>query len=206
MLLVLNQQNDEFAHFLNELHLSSPLAWEQLTAKLRKRLIPMLNFKVSLYPSNALQTKAEFVEEVFEETLLKFADMLPSCTFNDYSGMEAMAVTISKYKLQEGFARLRREQRLYLMEAEDLHRLAEEHQEETFLGNELNAQHVEKARALIEQLGDIDKDILNRFFEGEELNKIAEDHNLSAHACRKRKQRALESLRSLFFKTSTREL
>jgi DNA-directed RNA polymerase specialized sigma24 family protein len=206
VLLVLDQQGSEFANFLNDLYVRSPLAWERLTVKLRKRLIPMLNYKTSLYPSNALQTKTEFIEEVFEETLLKFADILPSCTFNDYSGIEAMAVTISRYKLQEGFARLRREQRLHLMETEDLNRLAEERQEETLLSGELSTQHIERAKVLIEQLNEIDKDILIRFFEGEELNKIAEDHNLSAHACRKRKQRAMDLVRSSFFKTSTREL
>lgn len=199
--LVLEERDTEFLQFLQELRAKSPVAWSKLVPKLRKRIVPMLHGKILGYPPNALQTKSQFVEEVFEEILLKFAEFLDKGTYTRYSDLEAMAVTISGYKLKEGFARLKKEQRLQLMEDDDLNRVAETYLHERQTEDYTQEAIIIQARAALATLSTIDQEILTRYFEGEELNKIADDNNMSHEACRKRKQRALEALKKAFGKT-----
>ena len=46
-----------------------------------------------------------------------------------------------------------------------------------------------------------DRTLLISFFEGQDLNDIAQRLSISPTACRKRKQRALDKLRSLVFQS-----
>ncbi|MEL6863465.1 MAG: sigma factor-like helix-turn-helix DNA-binding protein [Bacteroidota bacterium] len=150
---------------------------------------------------NAGQTRTQFIEEVFEESLFKFYDLLHAGTFNSYNDLEAMIVTICSYKLKEGFVRLKKERRLYCVEADQLNYLREAQ-----YANELASQQKqEELLMLVHQkmllLPYEDREILNSFFEGQELNDIAKSLSISSAACRKRKQRALDKLRSLVFQS-----
>ncbi len=191
---------DNFEELLTQLKAQHQRAWEWLVVKFRKRLLPMLHYRSSSYPQNALQTKNQFVEEVIEESIIKFNDLLPGGTFKTYNDLEAMIVTVAGFKLKEGFARLKKEMQLHTMESDDLVYLAENTQRNGVQEESEKAHLILTAREAIKHLNPTDQSILNRFFDGDELTEIAENLNISPEACRKRKQRALESLRDHFFR------
>jgi RNA polymerase sigma factor (sigma-70 family) len=191
---------DNFEELLSQLKAQHQRAWEWLVGKFRKRLLPMLHYRSNNYPSSALQTKSQFVEEVIEESIIKFSDLLPAGTFKSYSDLEAMIVTVAGFKLKEGFARLKKEMQLHTMESDDLVFLAENSQRNSAQEESEKAHMILTAREAIKHLNPVDQNILNRFFDGDELIEIAETLGISPEACRKRKQRALESLRDYFFR------
>lgn len=201
-MIALNQTNKynselDFDRFLLDLKSNDAKAWNWLVAKFRLKLIPFLNKRVSGYPKTALLNKGLFLEEVIEETLLQFFKIFPKGVFSNYGNLEATVVTVAGYKLKEGFARLKKEQRLYFLPAQELNRLAEDN-------TEVTAEEAENIRIIKEKLQQLplpDKDLLARYFDGEELQDIALDLNISSAACRKRKQRIIEKLKALVFKT-----
>lgn len=195
--------NQDFGHFLTELQKQSPKEWNWLIMKFRQKLIPFFKKRIQYYSSKALLSKDQFIEEVMEETLLQFLKSFKSGSFSSYSDLEATVVTIGGYKLKEGFARLKKEQRIYFMEVDALNVMRENlsRNDQEVEANQL--QRIVEVKEKLELLPAEEKDLLLRFFNGEELQDIAEELKISAAACRKRKQRILSKLKNFIFKNLT---
>lgn len=194
---------DDFPRFLTALQQKEQREWTWLIAAFRNNLVPYLRKNTQLYPKSALLSRDQFIEEVIEETLLKFYQIFEKGSFEVYENLEAALITTAGYKLKEGFARLRKEQKIYFMEGEALGVMRER-----VLSNEERAdlEQAEKVAKIKEQLNRLDSDerqLLTRFFAGEELRDIADDLNISPAACRKRKQRVVERLKSMVLKAFT---
>ncbi len=185
---------ENFDLLLSALSQKDARAWNWLVTRFRDRLRPFLWKRTGSYPKNAILSREQFMEEVIEETLLQFFQIFQTGSFYDYSKLEATVVTIAGYKLKEGFARLRKEQRTYFMEADALSVLKEKQTTTTVTKEEVEAVYTIKKE--LNQLELAEKELLMRYFNGEELQDIAEDLNISAAACRKRKQRIVEKLRA----------
>ena len=190
--------NKDFDSFLAALHRKDEKAWNWLVAKFRKKLVPYLHKRITSYPRSALLSKNQFIEEVIEEVLLQFFQLFQTGSFANYGNLEAAVVTVASYKLKEGFARLKREQRLAFVDTTELDRLKETASNEDLSAN---SDQIMLVQEKLNQLPNKDKDLLVRYFDGEELQDIASDLKISAAACRKRKQRIIEKLKALVFKT-----
>ncbi len=191
----------DFGEFLDKLRNGTPEAWRLLVARFRKRLIGWLIKKASFYPPDALLSKKQFVEEVFEESLSKFYELFQTGKFDRYEDMEAMIVTVAGYKLKEGFARLKRERKMYAANvSEQSYESAQLRYHSRQPGDEHDAE--EMIIVIKESIGKLDaeeRDLLISYFNGEELQDIAITRHISPEACRKRKQRALEKLKTFVF-------
>lgn len=184
---------ENFDLLLSALSQKETRAWNWLVNRFRQRLRPYLWKRTGSYPKSAILSREQFLEEVIEETLLQFFQIFQTGSFYDYSKLEATVVTIAGYKLKEGFARLKKEQRTYFMEAEALSMLKER---QTISADKEDIEAIYTIKKELNQLEGKEKDLLVRYFNGEELQDIAEDLNISAAACRKRKQRIVEKLRT----------
>jgi RNA polymerase sigma factor (sigma-70 family) len=191
------QQNESFDTFLAALHRQSPAEWKWLVTRLRTRLIWWLRLKSTLHVLDLPCSPADFAEEVFEETLVKFYDLFSTGSFTQYEDMEALAVTIAGYKLKEGLARVKRERRL----SKDPAWLQSAEATETMEYADPQAEMLAVVNAGLQHLSPEEKSLLQRYFAGEELQDIAENENISPEACRKRKQRALDKLKTYVFAT-----
>lgn len=190
---------EDFEFFIQKLKDRSQREWTWLVIAFRKRLMPVLMARAKSVGSGSYQTQKEFAEEVFEECLLKFYELFENGTFNRYEDLEATIVTISGYKLKEGHAKFKRNQRLYFMNAEALANVREKYLQSTKEDEQIKIEQVKTIKAQIKTLPSEESDLILRYFNGEELQDIAEDLSISPAACRKRKQRILEKLRTFVF-------
>ena len=193
----------DFSRFLNALGQKEAREWNWLIARFRKSLIPFLRKRTQMYPSSALLSRDQFLEEVIEETLLKFYQLFEAGSFENYGNLEAAVITTANFKLKEGFARLRKEQRTYFMEGDALSVMREKNHRLSEAAREDEAEKISEIKEKLRELDKKDKDLLLRYFGGEELQDIAEDLEISPAACRKRKQRIVERLKSLVLKAFT---
>lgn len=192
------EPDSQFGYFADQLRGQAPREWEWLVAKFRGRLIPWLTSKTKPIGTKALTTQRQFVEEIFEESILKFYELFPSGAYTRYSDLEALVVTIAGYKLKEGFARLKREQKIFL--ADEVNWESFEQKKDEGQEREQEEELLRVTREAIGRLEPDERELLIRYFEGEELQLIAADKEISPEACRKRKQRALDKLKSFVFK------
>lgn len=193
--------NENFEQLLEQLQSQSPKAWKWLIAAFRKRLMPWLMSKTTTYSPQNMTNRTQFVEEVFEESLFKFYELFKTGDFSNYGDLEATIVTVAKYKLKEGFARLKKERRWYTMESEKMNIIAQKNAIATYQISQQEQTQIHLIRQNMSKLKPTEKVILNRFFAGEELQDIAEDLNISAASCRKRKQRIVEKLKNFVLKS-----
>ena len=171
--------------------------WTWLIGQFRQRLMPVLVTKAKSISTTNLTTQSEFAEEVFEECLLKFYELFEKGKFEKYSDLEATIVTISSYKIKEGFSKIKRDQRLYFMDAEALSTMREKHLGQLDKQEQKQLELTANIRQHLSSLPPQESDLLLRFYSGEELQDIADDLSISPAVCRKRKQRILEKLRTL---------
>ena len=179
-----------FGQFLQQLRTREPRAWNELVTRLRPVLKAYLRSRIRRY-SGGLLNRNEFTEEVIEETLLKFFELFEDRHFERYEHLEATVMTIAKYKLKEGFGRLRRERERYAPDERPDQRPAPDAARPT---EDPRIGHVHHE---LNKLPATDQELLLRYFNGEELRSIASDLGIAPAACRKRKQRLTERLRSL---------
>lgn len=194
--------DENFARFLNALERKEAREWNWLITQFRRKLLPFLRKRTQSYPRRALLSRDQFLEEVIEETLLKFYQLFEGGSFASYDSLEAAVVTTAGYKLKEGFARLRKEQKIYFLEAEALNVMREKAHTADEKAAAAEAENIQKIKENLNRLGADDRSLLVRYFAGEELQDIAEDLLITPAACRKRKQRVLDRLRSLVFRAT----
>ena len=195
--------DDDFPRFLDALERREQREWNWLIAEFRKKIIPFLRKRTQSYPAKALLSRDQFLEEVIEETLLQFYQIFAKGSFESYGNLEATVVTTAGYKLKEGFARLKKEQKMYFMEGDALSVMRERMATAEERAMVAEAEKIEEVKAKLNDLAGQDKDLLMRYFGGEELQDIADDLEISPAACRKRKQRLVEKLKNLVLKAFT---
>lgn len=195
------QPDERFDFFLSQLKKQSPREWHWLIERFRQRLMPLLLNQSKSYPQKALLSREQFIEEVFEETLLKFYELFGSGSFQQYADLEATVVTVAKYKVKEGFSRLKKEKKWYFMEAAALAAMCEKILGEQQEWEQEQLERIAEVKKHLGQMEGSEKELLSRFFNGEELQDIAEDLKISPAACRKRKQRVLQKLRDAVMQT-----
>ena len=142
-------------------------------------------------------SQAEFAEEVFEECLLKFYELFEERVFEKYSDLEATIVRISDFKIKEGFAKIKRDQRLYFMNAEALSAMREKHLKKQDDQEKEKVELISEIHQHLSTLPPEDSNLILRYFNGEDLKDLAGEYNISPAACRKRKQRIIEKLKNL---------
>lgn len=189
--------DERFEDFLEALRKRSAAEWAWLVGRFRLRLIGWLHKKTLKYAADLLLSRSQFVEEVFEEVLLKFYELFPNGSFKRYADLEALVVTVAGYKLKENLARAQRERRLL----QDREWLAKAETSAPPPGAEAEEEMLVAVTAALQKIDPEEKSLLLRYFAGEELQEIATAENISPEACRKRKQRALEKLKSFVFNT-----
>lgn len=193
----MNYQPDErFEYFLAALNQQAPVEWQWLIAAFRRRLIPWLMSKTANYSSQNITTRTQFVEEVFEESLLKFYELFSEGTFSKYGDLEAMMVTVAKFKLKEGFTRLKKEQQWYLADDNTLDVISQKNWTVSYYEQQQCRDNIQLVREKLNQLNKSERRLITRFFAGEELRDIAAELSISPAACRKRKQRIIEKLKN----------
>ena len=181
-----------FPQFLVRLRERDRRAWAEGVRRFRSALVPFLKKRTSGFPRNTLATREEFVEEVIEETLEKFFELLPTGEFGSYADLEATLITVAKYKLHEGFARLRRDRARYAPDQRP-----DDRPDPTTVGDDPQDHRLPAVQRALAELPAADRSLLLRYFNGEELREIATDLNIEAATARKRKQRLVERLRRL---------
>jgi RNA polymerase sigma factor (sigma-70 family) len=195
--------DEHFSRFLDALERREQREWNWLITEFRKKLIPFLRKRTQSYPSNALLSRDQFLEEVIEETLLQFYQIFGKGSFESYGNLEAAAVTTAGYKLMEGFTRLKKEQKMYFMEGDALSAMRERMATVEERAKVAESEKIAQIKEKLNDLNSKDKDLLMRYFGGEELQDIADDLEISPAACRKRKQRIVEKLKNLVLKAFT---
>ncbi|HFA47661.1 MAG TPA: sigma-70 family RNA polymerase sigma factor [Bacteroidetes bacterium] len=187
----------QFDFFLGQLKKQSPREWTWLIGQFRNRLLPVLLSRAKNIHSTALMSQAEFAEEVFEECLLKFYELFEERVFEKYSDLEATIVRISDFKIKEGFAKIKRDQRLYFMNAEALSAMREKHLKKQDDQEKEKVELISEIHQHLSTLPPEDSNLILRYFNGEDLKDLAGEYNISPAACRKRKQRIIEKLKNL---------
>ncbi|MCR9285825.1 MAG: hypothetical protein NXI23_00400 [Bacteroidetes bacterium] len=188
-----------FDRFLKELRLNSQPEWTWLLSMFRDRVVPWLFKKDGNLPKEAIVATDEFVEEVFANSLFRFYELFPDGEFKNMGDLRGLIFRIGEYKLKEGYHSVKRDGLIYF--TDDLH-----NDGSTIIQYKLTIEayqeqdSVSQLREYIQQLNPTEQDILIRYSKGEELGSIALNLGLSAAACRKRKQRALEKLKELVSK------
>ncbi|MEO1257588.1 MAG: sigma factor-like helix-turn-helix DNA-binding protein [Bacteroidota bacterium] len=190
---------ERFPLYLKNLRANAPQEWHLLVVKFRKRLIPWLKNKSPQAYAGMVQGRDQFVEMVFEDCLFKFAELLQTGEFHNYEDLEATIVSVAKFKLKEGYARLKKENRYLVMDAAELNTLREESHFADGEEDRRRQAMIDEVKVQMNKLSADEKDLLSRFYNGEELRDIAERLGISAAACRKRKQKALDQLREFVF-------
>lgn len=186
----------EFSRFLEQLRKQAQPEWQWLMDMFRAKVKPYL-FKIDgNLPAGTIASVDEFIEEVFANSLFRFYEQFAEGEFKSLAELRSLMFRIAEFKLKEGYYRVRRDGLLYFTDDVQVGNLAE-HQDDLSVRETQERETILELRNQIEQLSPTDKELLTRFAKGEELGSIALNLGLEAAACRKRKQRALEKLKTL---------
>ena len=190
----------EFRTFLKELRKQSTPEWQWLLDMFREKVKPWL-FKIDgNLPPGAISSVEEFIEEVFANSLFRFTEQFHTGSFNSLADLRGLMFRIAEYKLKEGYHKIRRDRLIYF--TDDVQSDPLTHDQKDLSSDERSQlEVVAEVREQLSRLGETDRNLLVRFARGEELGSIAMDLGLTPAACRKRKQRAMEKLKSLVLKT-----
>ncbi len=189
----------EFSRFLTQLRANSQPEWLWLLDMFRNRVVPWLYKKDGNLPKEAIVSTDEFVEEVFANSLFQFYELFPKGEFKSLADLRGLIFRIGELKLKEGYHGIKRDGLIYFTDDVSREHISEYQNKQTV--NSFNeVEVIGELREYIRQLGKEDQEILLRYSRGEELGSIAGNMGISAAACRKRKQRALEKLKELVSK------
>lgn len=187
---------EEFLSFLAKLRTQAQPEWQWLMDMFRAKVKPFL-FKIDgNLPAGTIASVDEFIEEVFANSLFRFYEQFAEGEFQSLAELRSLMFRIAEFKLKEGYNRVRRDSLLYFTDDVRTSNLLE-HQDELSIRELADKEIIAELRNQIEQLPTMEKELLIRFAQGEELGSIALNLGLEAAACRKRKQRALDKLKAL---------
>ncbi len=188
-------QGPDFEALMARLRQREVAAWSAVVGRFRRVTVPWLHKRVGRLPAYALVSRDEFVLEIFADSLAKFYDLFEKGHFEKAADLQSLLFKVAELKMKEAFARLQKEALIYRPESTEAFDLARP--------GDWNAEDDlarERALSLQRHLAALEEDersLLQRFYAGEKLTRIAAGMGLSEENLRKRKQRALERLKKL---------
>ncbi len=194
---ILHQAENDFESFLAKLRAQEAAEWAWLMGYLEGLIIPWLFKKVTSLPKNYNMSKDAFIEEVFSNTTYKFYDIFKTGTFSSLAELRGLAFKIAELKIKEGYRKVKRDAKIYFND-EDA---------STFDGNMFKITTAERRRKeTLEEIKEhiytlprVEQTILIEYLKGESFKEISETIGLTAANCRKKKQRALDKVKAMFF-------
>lgn len=186
---------ERFDFFLSQLREKRPGEWRWLLDMLRKRVTPWLFKKDGNLPAGAIASVDEFIEEVFANSLYQFCELFETGTFANLGEIRGLMFRIGELKLKEGYHKVRRDGLIYFKDDIRNNEDLTAQQDKLTLLDLRTQDAILELREQIVKLEKEDQEILIRYSKGEELSSIAINLGITAAACRKKKQRALEKLR-----------
>ncbi|MEO1263349.1 MAG: RNA polymerase sigma factor [Bacteroidota bacterium] len=183
-----------FDQFLLDLRSGKDAAWEDLTTHFRARAIPYLKNKVGYFSSGSVVSVDYFIEEVFADSLVKFYELFTSGQFENAGHLRGLMFRIIDNQLLAAYKKKKSDRLVTNSESLEKMEVEAAGAVERSLEQQSVIQHLETA---LKQLPDADRMILHHYSIGGKLIDIAEEMNISEANCRKKKQRAMEKLRSL---------
>lgn len=195
---ILHQAENDFEHFLAKLKAQEAVEWTWLMGYLEELVIPWLFKKVTSLPKDYNMSRDAFVEEVFSNTTYKFYDIFKKGTFNSLADLRGLVFKIAALKLKEGYHKVKRDAKIYFNDEAST----------TFEGSMFEMTKPERRRKeVLEEIKEhiynlpmVEQTILIEYLKGESFKEISETTGLTAANCRKKKQRALEKVKIMFFK------
>ncbi len=191
------QAKHAFPSYCDRLRAKDPAAWQWLMGHFEERVKPWLFQKVAALPKGYNMARQDFVEEVFAQATYKFYDLFQNGHFETLSDLRGLMFRVAEFAVKEGYQKVKRDQKLYFSDEiapESMNDMNAEAQAE-----KRKQEALETVRAFIRQLPRKDQDILGLYLDGLSFQTIALRTGLTEPNCRKRKQRALEQVKHLFF-------
>lgn len=184
-----------FEDFLTALRKGDSEKWEWLVAHFRERAIPWIVKKDGNLPKDAIISQKYFVEEIFSESLIKFFELFKTGNFNGLPDLRGLLFRIADLKLKEGYRAFRKDQIIFFPEF--FQKTAEDKEAKDFSAQIEEQQLLVKTlEAELANLPNEEKEILLRYSKGEKLKNISVSLGLKEENGRKKKQRALKTLRA----------
>ena len=183
-----------FDRFLLDLRSGKDAAWEDLTAHFRVRVIPYLRNKVGHFSSGSVVSVDYFIEGVFADSLVKFYELFASGKFENAGHLRGLMFRIIDNQLLAAYKKKKSDRLVTNSESLEKMEVGAVGAVERSIEQQSVIQNLEAA---LKQLPDADRMILHHYSIGGKLIDIAEELNISEASCRKKKQRAMEKLRSL---------
>ena len=187
----------EFKVTLLQLQQRDQLAWNTLVGQLRRVTLPWIAKRLGNLPPYALLSRQELSLEIFADSLSKFFDLFEKGVFTKPEALQSLMFKVAELKTMEAFRRIKKEALIYFPKDEmDFEKSLSQIPDWTAEDD----QEKERARVLQQHLADLkedDRTLLERFYAGEKMSRLAEQMNTTEENLRKRKQRALERLKQV---------
>lgn len=192
----LNKELDQdFDQLLAALKRKDQKAWVQLVGQLRRVTVPWLARKAGNLPDYALVSLDEFILEVFANALATYYPLFKKGHFTKAQELQSLMFRVAELKLKEGFAQLKKDRLIYHPKGGDMPEIADG--ERLTTEEELKKERIENIQKQMKGLSKEDQELLQQYYAGEKLIKIARELNITESSIRKRKQRALDRLKKL---------
>lgn len=192
-----NSAAENFESLLQRLRQRDLQAWSDVVGRLRRVTLPWLRKRVGKLPAHALLSADEFVLEIFADSLAKFYDLFEKGRFDKEADLQSLLFKVAELKMKEAFARLQKETRIYRPATEDAFDAVLPTAGGWDTGDEQARERAARLQRHFATLEPEDQNLLQRFYAGEKLNRMALELGLTEDSLRKRKQRALDRLKQL---------
>lgn len=190
-------QGQDFETLLALLRQRDVAAWSALVGRLRRTTVPWLHKRVGKLPAHALVSEQEFVLEIFADSLAKFYDLFEKGTFEKEAELQSLMFKVSELKMKEAFARLKKETLIYRPASAEAFDAAVRQQPDWNAEDDLTHERAMALQTHFAQLEEEERSLLQRFYGGEKLSRLAAELGLTEENLRKRKQRAFDRLKRL---------
>ena len=194
---ILYQAENDFDRFLAKLRKQEASEWAWLMGYLEELVIPWLFTKVTSLPKDYTMSKEAFIEEVFSNTTYKFYDIFKTGTFSSLADLRGLTFRIAELKIKEGYRKVKRDATIYF--SDEPASSFEGTMFEMTTGERRKKEILEEIKEHIYTLPGVEQKILIEYLNGESFKEISETTGLTAANCRKKKQRALSKVKTMFF-------
>jgi len=185
-----------FEILLGQLRQQDDVAWKWLLKHLREKVVPYIRKIDGYLRSDAIVSVDYFVEEIFANSLIKFYELFDKGEFKDLGQIRGLMFRIAELKLKEAYKKVDRDQLLYFSE-ETVLADSTKATDPNFSEEEKEQQAIIlRLEDALNNLSETDRKILLNYAHGKKLKETAIELNIKETACRKKKQRALDKLRT----------
>lgn len=192
-----NIPTEDFEPLLAGLRRRDVQAWTLAVGQMRQVTLPWLHRRVGKLPAYALVSEQEFVLEIFADSLAKFYDLFEGGTFGKAADMQSLMFRVAELKMKEAFARLQKDALIYRPASPEAFEAAVQKQPDWTADDDLARERVLALQRQFATLEADERDLLQRFYSGEKMSRLAQEMGLTEENLRKRKQRALDRLKHL---------